>query len=192
MPEPVEAETFRSAMREIAAPVVVVTAAGGGEARGITIGSFTSVALEPPLVSFNVGHEASMHAVMEACDRFCVHFLGERQASLADHFATPGLTPDEQFDPIPHRIGEGGVPVVDGVPTLLHCTPYKSMEAGDHTIYVGQVVGVESRADGAEAGFLETTGPTSVLYYRSTYHGVGGELESTPASLVNRSSSGSS
>jgi flavin reductase (DIM6/NTAB) family NADH-FMN oxidoreductase RutF len=191
MPEPVDADTFRSAMREVAAPVVVVTAAGGGEARGITIGSFTSVALDPPLISFNVGHDASMHAVMEACDRFCVHFLGERQASLADHFATPGLTPDEQFDPIPHRVGEGGTPVIDGVPTLLHCTPYKSMEAGDHTIYVGRVVGIESRT--GEAADLETTGPTSVLYYRSTYHGVGGEVESAPLpSLVNRSSSGSS
>jgi len=182
MPEPVEGSAFRSAMRRVPAPVVVVTARGETEARGITIGSFTSVALEPPLVSFNVAREARMHDVMEACSRFAVHVLSEEQVHLAKRFAVPGLTGEEQFEAVSHFTREeGDVPLLHDVTARFHCSPQDSIDAGDHTLYVGQVVEIERPPD---AG--------AVLYYQSTYRGVGSELSSTEFSPVKRVSSDSS
>lgn len=180
MPEPVEGDVFRSTMRRVPSPVVVVTARGDEEVRGITIGSFTSVALDPPLVSFNVGRASQMYEVMETCSRFAVHVLSEEQVHLAKRFAVPGLTGEEQFEAVSHVRNEGGPPLLDDVTARLLCAPHDSIGAGDHTLYVGLVVDVEQPPDHG-----------AVLYYQSTYRGVGSELPSTELSPVKRVSSDS-
>jgi 3-hydroxy-9,10-secoandrosta-1,3,5(10)-triene-9,17-dione monooxygenase reductase component len=185
MSEPVEGSVFRTAMRRVPSPIVVVTAegtrAGRTETRGITIGSFTSVALEPPLVSFNVGRESRMYPLMETCTRFVVHVLGEGQSHLAKRFAVPGLSADEQFESVPYTRDAHGTPLLDGVSARLHCIPHDFIEAGDKKLYVGLVVEVDEQPD---AG--------AVLYYKSDYRGVGRELRSTELSPVKRASSESS
>lgn len=181
MSEPVDGSTFRALMRQVPSPVVVVTAQGTEEARGITIGSFSSVALNPPLVSFNVARDARMYEVMEACSRFAVHVLGEGQAYLAKQFAVSGLTGPEQFESIPHSRDPHGTPVLKGVPAILHCTPHESVPAGDHVIYVGRVDDVEEHPSSG-----------AVLYYQQSYRGVGRELQSSRLSPVKRASSDSS
>lgn len=181
MSDPIEGSVFRSVMRRVPSPVVVVTAQGQGEARGITIGSFTSVALDPPLVSFNVGRESRMHEVMESCSQFAVHVLSEGQVHLAKRFAIPGLTGAEQFEAVAHTQNDLGTPLLDGVTARMHCTPHDAVSAGDHTLYVGLVVDVDERPDEG-----------AVLYYHSSYRGVGSELPSTELSPVKRASSDSS
>jgi flavin reductase (DIM6/NTAB) family NADH-FMN oxidoreductase RutF len=181
MSEPVEGGIFRAAMRRVPSPVVVVTAQGDRETRGITIGSFTSVALDPPLVSFNVGRESRMYSVMETCSRFAVNVLGEEQAHLAKRFAVPGLTGPEQFDAVPYTQDAHGTPVLDDVTARFHCVPHDAVAAGDHVLYVGLVVGVDEQTDHG-----------AVLYYQSSYRGVGSELRSTELSPVKRVSSDSS
>ena len=168
-------------MRRVPSPVVVITARGPAEARGITIGSFTSLALEPPLVSFNVGCESRMHKVMEASDRFAVHVLGEGQTHLAKRFAVPGVTGAEQFESVAYQPDAHGVPVLDDVSAVFHCVTQDSLVAGDHELYVGRVVELEERLDRG-----------AVLYYQSGYHGVGRELPSREFSPVKRLSSESS
>jgi flavin reductase (DIM6/NTAB) family NADH-FMN oxidoreductase RutF len=151
-------------MRRVPSPVVVVTAKGETETRGITIGSFTSVALDPPLVSFNVGRESRMY-----------------EAHLAKRFAVPGLAASEQFESVPHTRDEHGTPLLDGVSARLHCTPHETISAGDKTLYIGLVVQVDEQPDSG-----------AVLYYKSGYRGVGRELRSTELSPVKRVSSESS
>lgn len=168
-------------MRRVPSPIVVVTAQGHDEARGITIGSFTSVALEPPLVSFNVGKDSRMHTVLEACSRFAVQVLSEEQAHLAQRFAEPGLTGEQQFEAVPATSDEHGTPHLKDVSARFHCTTHRSMPAGDHTLYVGKVVDID-----------EPPNRGAVLYYQSSYRGVGSELPSTEFSPVNRVSSDSS
>lgn len=181
MADPLETSTFRALMRRVPSPVVVVTAQGPEEARGITIGSFSSVALDPPLVSFNVGCESQMFEVMEACDRFAVNVLAEEQAHLAKQFAVPDLSGVEQLESVPHSRGPHGTPILKGVSAVLYCVPHDSIPAGDHVLYVGLVVNAEERPDRG-----------AVLYYKSDYHGVGRELRSTRLAPVNRASSDSS
>lgn len=172
--------TFRASMRQVPSPVVVVTARGPQEARGITIGSFSSVALDPPLVSFNVALESRFYEVMERCDRFAVHVLGENQAHLAKQFAVPNLSGPEQFEAVPHVRDAHGTPVLEGGSAVLHCQPHDSLPAGDHRLYVGLVAEVEERADRG-----------AVIYYKSDYRGAGRELRSTRLAPVNRASSDS-
>jgi flavin reductase (DIM6/NTAB) family NADH-FMN oxidoreductase RutF len=181
MSEPVEGRVFRAAMRRVPSPVVVVTAEGETEARGITIGSLTSVALDPPLVSFNVGRDSRMYPVMETCSRFAVHVLGEGQAHLAKRFAVPGLADDEQFEAVSFTRDAHGTPLLDGVSARFHCVPHDSIAAGDKMLYVGLVVQVDEQPDDG-----------AVLYYQSSYRGVGSELRSTELSPVKRVSSESS
>ncbi|PSQ73382.1 MAG: flavin reductase [Bacteroidetes bacterium QH_9_64_21] len=176
-----EPSTFRASMRRVPSPVVVVTAQGPQEARGITIGSFSSVALDPPLVSFNVALESRFYEVMEHCDRFAVHVLGENQAHLAKQFAVPNLSGPEQLDSVPHVRDAHGTPVLEGGSAVLHCRPHDSIPAGDHRLYVGLVAEVEERPDEG-----------AVIYYKSDYRGVGKELPSTRLAPVNRASSDSS
>jgi flavin reductase (DIM6/NTAB) family NADH-FMN oxidoreductase RutF len=141
-------ESLRVAMRRVPSPVVVVTAADAEDARGITIGSFTSVSLDPPLISFNVGKEARMYPLIMRADRFLVHILSEAQADLGNHFAVPDLSGAEQFAPVPHHIDAAGTPVLDAVLAVLHCRPYAFVEAGDHAIVVGEVLDVDEGATG--------------------------------------------
>ncbi|PSQ93804.1 MAG: flavin reductase [Bacteroidetes bacterium QH_2_63_10] len=176
-----EPSTFRASMRRVPSPVVVVTAQGPREARGITIGSLSSVALDPPLVSFNVARDSRMFEVMEGCKRFAVHVLGENQAHLAEQFAVPDLSGPEQFESVPHARDAHGTPILKGGSAVLHCHTHDSMPAGDHRLYVGLVVEVEERPDRG-----------AVIYYKSDYRGVGSELRSTRLAPVNRASSDSS
>jgi flavin reductase (DIM6/NTAB) family NADH-FMN oxidoreductase RutF len=168
-------------MRRVPSPVVVVTAAGNDDARGITIGSFTSVALDPPLVSFNVARDSQMYPLMETCSRFAVNVLGEGQAHLAERFAEPDLSGVEQFEGVPHTRDAHGTPMLDGVSARLHCVPHDAVPAGDKTLYMGLVVQVDEQPDRG-----------AVLYYKSSYRGVGSELPSTELSPVKRVSSESS
>lgn len=181
MSEAVDPTTFRVIMRRVPSPVVVVTVAAGSKMRGITIGSFTSVALEPPLISFNVTCDAATHDLLDEADRFAVHVLGEGQAYLAKHFAVPDLSGAEQFESVPHQRDAHGTPILDGVSAVLHCVPHEQFAVADHSIFIGRVTGVEERPDDG-----------AVLYYQRSYRGVGSELRSSLLSPVKSASNESS
>jgi flavin reductase (DIM6/NTAB) family NADH-FMN oxidoreductase RutF len=162
----VDGEALREAMRRIAAPVVVVTTEVGEGPRGATIGSFTSVSLDPPLVSFNVTRGTTLHHALGQADRFAVHLLAAEHAALAAHFALPELDGEAQFAPFPHRrFDDGSPPLLEGTLGVLVCRAESRFAAGDHSIFVGRVEAVLPGRDGAP-----------LLYYRQTYRGVGEEV----------------
>ena len=178
MGEPVDGTTLRRVMRRVPSPVVVVTASGAGKTRGITIGSMASVALEPPLLSFNVNRSARMHEVMAAAEHFAVNVVTGEQVMLCRRFARPDLTGEEQFATVPHRTDEHDAPLLDDVAAILRCRPHARFEAGDHTVFVGEVVHANVHRD--EAG--------AVVYYRHDYRRVSVD-PSKAHSPVKRSSS---
>ena len=140
---------LRSVMRRVPSPVTVVTAAGEEEARGVTIGSFTSVSLEPPLISFNVERRARMHEVLLGACHFAVHILGDKHAPLCNHFAKPDCSGMEQLEVVPHRLDAYGSPVLESALVVLSCRSYATFVAGDHSIFIGEVIEVEEREAGA-------------------------------------------
>lgn len=158
----VEGPALRALMRRVPAPVAVVTAAGAGEARGMTVGSLVSASLDPPLVSFYVARDAQMRAVLAAASGFAAHLLGEGQSALAEAFAAPGRAGEEQLAGVAHRLLPDGTPLLSEAPLVLHCRMHARYPAGDHCLVVGEVVRLEEVADG---------GP--LLYYERSYHGIG-------------------
>lgn len=159
----IDGEVLRSVMRRVPSPVVVVTARGDREVRGITIGSFTSVSLDPPLICFNVSHGSQMHAVITSAGHFNVHFIGDARATLCNHFAAADLSGAEQFAAVDHFEDLHGVPVLKEASAVLQCSPRHLYEAGDHTIVVGQV---------EEVGILNER-ESPVIYFDRNYRSVG-------------------
>jgi len=165
-------DAFRSAMRRVPAVVTIVTTSDAGEMRGITIGSFTSVALDPPLISFNVGQEGRMHGVLLTASHFAVHLISQQQTHLCEHFATPDLTSAEQFSTVRHHLDAYGVPILEDALVVLRCQRHDVFEAGDHSIILGQVIDIDEANDGEP-----------VLYYNRSYRNIGALVARSPRSL---------
>ncbi|HET6569312.1 MAG TPA: flavin reductase family protein [Rhodothermales bacterium] len=174
----IDGDTLRAVMRRVPSPVVVVTAASH-EVRGATIGSFTSVSLNPPLISFNIARDSQMYAVIMAAERFAVHVLTDAHAWLCQHFARPDIESEEQFSSVTYRLHESGMPILEEAPLVLFCRKYAAYPAGDHTIVVGEVEAIEEHGAGRP-----------ILYYNRSYRGLGKVVTAALPVATNLESSG--
>ena len=169
MPGHVSPDSLRSVMRRVPAPVAVLTAAANGVSRGMTVGSFTSVSLDPVLVSFNVGVASSMHDVISNADSLAVHLLTDAQAEYSEHFARPDLTSQEQFDGIPHRALSDGTPILTETLAYIRCRKIEQHKAGDHCLIVAEVLEIVHQREGEP-----------LLYYNTHYRAVGEIRDAVP------------
>lgn len=127
-------EILRSTLRRHAAGVTVITVPGPA---GFTATSFTSVSLEPALVSFCLGVTASTAEAVRRADRFAVHVLGAGNAALAGRFATSGI---DRFAGVEWSDAGDGLPLLDGVPAWLTARVTHRQPIGDHLFVVGEVL----------------------------------------------------
>ncbi|MEU7042112.1 flavin reductase family protein [Streptomyces varsoviensis] len=130
-------ELLRSVFRRHAAGVAVITARGAKPV-GFTATSLTSVAAEPPLLSFGAGTGSSSWPVLAEAEYVGVHILGEHQRELAATFARSGV--DRFAEPTSWRTGPEGVPLLDGVLAWLVCRVVARVPAGDHRLVLAEVV----------------------------------------------------
>uniref|UniRef100_A0AAU3H4L1 Flavin reductase family protein n=1 Tax=Streptomyces sp. NBC_01401 TaxID=2903854 RepID=A0AAU3H4L1_9ACTN len=131
-------ELLRSVFRQHAAGVAVITAAGAAGPVGFTATSLSSVAAEPPLVSFGVGTSSSSWPAVSETEYVGVHILGEAQHDLAATFARTGA---DRFGPATDwRSGPEGVPLLGGVVAWLVGRVVARVPAGDHRIVIAEVV----------------------------------------------------
>lgn len=163
---PATGERLRATLRAVASPVVVVTLATPDGPLGATIGSFTSVSLAPPLVSFNVTHGTRLHHAATDGAAVAIHLLTAGQAGVAARFAIPDLDGEAQLAPFPHRRRAGLPPVLAGTLGVLHGHIRTRVDVGDHTLVV---VRVDRLVPGQEGEPL--------LYYQQSYRGVGASVE---------------
>jgi flavin reductase (DIM6/NTAB) family NADH-FMN oxidoreductase RutF len=140
----VDPDLFRALLRRHAAAVVVVTAPGRPPA-GFTATSFTSVSLDPPLVSFCLAHTASAWPAVSVAETVAVHVLGQGQEQVARTFATSGI--DRFAAHGAWQPGPGGVPLLDGVLARLVCRVVQHVQAGDHSIVLASPEVGEHHAD---------------------------------------------
>ncbi len=143
MSSEVDGEALRQVMRWVPSPVTVVTAATPDEIRGITIGSFTSVSLDPPLICFNVSDTSRMHPVICEVERFNVHVLSDRQVKLSTSFAEPERGGKEQFQDVQYTLDPYGIPVLQRVVAQLACKSHAVYPTGDHVMVVGRVCSIK-------------------------------------------------
>ena len=138
---------FRRVAGTFATGVTVITVEREpGQVHGMTANSFTSVSLEPLLVSVCVDHDARLLSFLKAQRRFGVSILGVGQQELSQHFAKGEQTPEAE-----QRLGIRFVWTPDGVPLLeealahLACNVVAEYPAGDHTIFIGEVESMDCR-----------------------------------------------
>jgi flavin reductase (DIM6/NTAB) family NADH-FMN oxidoreductase RutF len=119
--------------------VTIVSAVDeSGVPYGLTVNSFTSVSLDPPLVLVCIGHTSTSHDRLVAGAHFVVNILSAAQGEAATRFATE---PSEgRFDAITWRSGASGAPILHDTTAWLECEVQEVMEGGDHSILIGRVL----------------------------------------------------
>ncbi|MCP1336095.1 flavin reductase family protein [Futiania mangrovi] len=151
-----DAMDFRRALGCFATGVTVITArSAGGTPVGITANSFSSVSLEPPLVLWCLDKGSERFARFDAADHFAVNVLGAHQQDLSSAFAS---YEHDAFPETPVETWETGAPILTDTLASLDCRIETRVDAGDHVVYIGRVLRLETRGD---------TPP--LLYFRGRY-----------------------
>lgn len=139
--QPIDPARFRQVLGHYPTGVVVITAiAADGEPLGMTVGSFSSVSLDPMLVSFMPTKASKSFQTLRGASNFCVNVLAADQEGLARRFARSG--PD-RFEGVAWSVAENGAPVLESTVASIHCTFDEIVEAGDHYIVLGAVEALE-------------------------------------------------
>lgn len=131
-----DSTTFRRAAGQFATGVTVVTTLFRGRPKGLTVNSFSSVSLAPPLVLWNLGEGSDSHQAFMESDGFAVHILHAGQQELAMRFAKRGA---DKFSRTPWRSGGSGLPLLSDCLVALECSVEHRYPGGDHAIIVGRV-----------------------------------------------------
>jgi len=128
---------LRDALGEVATGVTVVTArSADGQPVGVTINSFASVSLEPPLVLWSLGLESPSLEVFEACSHYAVNVLAADQAEFSQRFSQ---SQTDKFAGIDLKVGAGGTPILPGCCARFECRNEMRYPGGDHVILIGFV-----------------------------------------------------
>ena len=164
----IDGREFRRVLGHYPTGVTVVTATCPAGPEGLTIGSFTSVSLDPPLVSFCPGHDSDSWARMRDVGSFCVNVLSDEQADVSTTFASKA---EDKFRGVVTRVEATGAPVIEGCLAWIDCRVEAVHTAGDHDIVVGRVVALGT-ADGAPDPGAATNGP--LVFFKGGYGRVAG------------------
>ena len=134
---PVTEDEFRAALSHFASGVTVVTTRdGAGNFHGITVSSFCSVSLKPPMILVCIEKTTGSHYAFNESDHFVVNILDVSQKEVSERFAS---TLPNKFDGVEFELNLGGMPVLTGCVANLECRLRMAWDGGDHTIFVGEV-----------------------------------------------------
>lgn len=150
---------FRTLCSSFATGVTVVSACdAAGLPAGLTVNSFTSVSLRPPLISVNIDREASLHGAIVGAAEFAVNVLRREQEPVSRLFAGEdrSVAPPTLWAP-----GPGGrCPILANTLATFWCRHHTAIPMGDHTILVGELIAGERHAEG-----------DPLLFFQGRYHG---------------------
>lgn len=150
----VDEKTFRSAMAQFVSGVTVVTTGHEGKRFGMTVASFTSLSLEPPLVLVCIERRVASHEAIREAGHFAVNFLSAEQQALSNQFASRA---EDRFAGVATTSGINGDPLLDGALCTIECRLTEALPGGDHSIFVGEVLSAK------------ITEAAPLVYFRSGY-----------------------
>lgn len=152
-------ENFRTGLSHFGSGIVIVTSIDDdGSPIGMTVGSFTSISMEPPLVGFFAAHTSTTLPRVLARHAFCANVLAEPQHGIARAFARSGA---DKFNGVDWTPGIDGAPRLAGAHAWIDCRLEHSSAYGDHDLVVGAV------------GALVVPGESDpLLFHRSVFHGL--------------------
>lgn len=161
----VDADAFRAVAGRFASGIVVVSTSLDGVDHAMTVNAFTSVSLEPLLVLFCAEKVARFHGAVLAAGSWAVSVLGEDAEETSRWLATRGRPLEHQLAGYPHHPGpHTAAPILDDAIASLECRTRDVYDGGDHSIVVGEVIGVTSQRPGV--------GP--LIYYSRKYRRLDG------------------
>ena len=167
----VGSEEFRHALAHWATGVAVLTCRWQAQPYALTVTSFSSVSLRPPLVLVCIGKQSRFHTPVTATGAWTVSVLAREQGALARRFAAHGRAYATQFDDVVTTPAPSGAPVLVDSLAWLDCRTVALHDAGDHTIVVGEVVHTSPLTEPHTTGD-ESPRRDPLTYYRGTFSDV--------------------
>jgi flavin reductase (DIM6/NTAB) family NADH-FMN oxidoreductase RutF len=162
----VEVGAFRRAAGRLPTGIVVVSTSLHGVDHAMTVSAFTSVSLEPLLVLFCAEKIARFHDTVLAAGSWAVSVLDEESEKAARWLASRGRSLEGQLDAQPHHPGPlTGAPILSDALAAMECRTTAVHDGGDHSIVVGQVIGVSEPQPGGRP----------LLYYGGRYRRLSGD-----------------
>ena len=158
---------LRDALGLFPTGIAIVTASDEKERVGITINSFASVSMDPPLVLFSAAKSLRSYPVFDKAQGFTINLLAREQQELSARFARAGEDKWKELDAIP---GQHGGVVLRACIAVFDCKLYRCYDGGDHGIFVGEVVGLSS-----------APAQEPLVYFKSQYHEIGSGLNALKA-----------
>jgi flavin reductase (DIM6/NTAB) family NADH-FMN oxidoreductase RutF len=149
--EKMDSEMKKSALRMIPYGLYVLTAQSGADkVAGAGISWVTQASFEPPLLVVAVRVESSIHSVIKESGAFALNVLGKDQKSIAFTFFKTVEREGQKLGGETFRQGLTGAPILESTPAFLECRLVDSLEGGDHSVFVGEVVnaGVTTKPEG--------------------------------------------
>lgn len=143
-----DSEQLRRAMRAWTTGVAVVTAVHDGQRYGMTVNSFTSISLEPPMIAVTLKQLTHTHDLVDKSGEFSMTILSADQKNLSDRFA--GKIPDitDRFEGVPTETLSLDAPLVRGGTAYFNCRVVNSHPVGENTLFVAEVVDVRGEGEG--------------------------------------------
>jgi flavin reductase (DIM6/NTAB) family NADH-FMN oxidoreductase RutF len=140
---------FRQALGSFATGVTVVTTRGAEHDYGMTANAFSSVSLDPPLILVCVISQSEGREILEENGVFAVNILSADQEPLSNFFASRDRPRGrDAFSKVAYRTEASGSPILEGAAAYMDCRLHETHEAGDHIIFIGEVLalGVDAEA----------------------------------------------
>ena len=143
-----DSEQLRHAMRAWTTGVAVVTATHAGRQYGMTVNSFTSISLEPPLISVVLKKLTHTHELVELSGEFSVTVLSSYQQELSDRFAGKQPEIKDRFADVPTETLSIHAPLIKGGMAYFDCRVVNSMPVGENTLFVAEVIAARGEGEG--------------------------------------------
>ena len=155
-------ETLRKAMRNWASGIVIVTAQHEDAQHGMTVSSFTSLSLTPPLLAVSLYKTSRTHGLIEASGRFAATILSAEQEDISNIFAGRVADTENRFAGLETETLPSGIPVVSGGLAYFDCRVTQKISAGTNTLFIAEVEEVVTNNVG-----------DPLLYFNQGYHSLG-------------------
>jgi flavin reductase (DIM6/NTAB) family NADH-FMN oxidoreductase RutF len=141
-PASFDVRAFRNALGSFPTGVAIITTTGpDGQPIGLTCNSFSSVSLDPPLVSWGLRINSKSLEAFRRAGAFAINILAEDQKDLSGRFASSAIV--DKFEGVAWRAGLQGLPVIEECVATFECTKFAEHLAGDHVLFLGQVMKFE-------------------------------------------------
>lgn len=133
------AENLKAAMRRFPQGVTVVTTRSETGPLGMTVASFTSISLNPPLVLVSIAKGSYYHDLLVKSKAFAVNILASDQGDVSERFAGKVPQGEDRFRSVKYHPGTSSSPLIENALSWIECRSWKTMDAGDHTMVLGEV-----------------------------------------------------